>query len=68
LFVVGIGVKKGDVNMDGTVDIVDLATVAQSYGTSYGQPNYNPYADVSMHGAVNIQDLAAVAYNYGQTY
>ncbi|MBO0889004.1 hypothetical protein J2P12_07890 [Candidatus Bathyarchaeota archaeon] len=68
IFLAGIGVKKGDVDMDGTVDIVDLATVARSFGTSYGQANYNPYADVTMHGAVNIQDLAAVAYDYGQTY
>ena len=68
IYLVGIGAKLGDVDMDGRVDISDLATVALSYHTTYGQPNYNPYADVTMHGAVNIQDLAMVAINYGQAY
>lgn len=68
LYLVGVGAKRGDVDMDGKIDIVDLATVAASYGTSYGQANYNPLADVTMHGADNIQDLAMVAYNYGQSY
>ena len=68
LYLVGVGAKRGDVDMDGKIDIADLATVAASYGTSYGQANYNPLADVTMHGADNIQDLATVAYNYGQSY
>ena len=68
LFLVGIGAKLGDVDMDGRIDIVDVATVAASFGTSYGKPNYNPYADLTMHGMVNIQDVAMVAYNFGQTY
>ena len=68
LFLVGIEAKLGDVDMDGRIDITDVATVAASFGTSYGQPNYNPYTDITMHGKVTIQDLATVAYNYGQTY
>jgi len=68
LYLVGIGVKLGDIDMDGKIDIVDLATVAASFGSCMGQPNYNPYADVDMDGTVNIQDLATVAFNFGQTY
>ena len=68
LFLVGITAKLGDVDMDGRIDITDLVSVAVSFGTSFGEPNYNPYADVAMHGQVNIQDLAIVASNYGQTY
>lgn len=68
LYIVGVGAKLGDLDMDGKVDIVDAATVALSYGTSYGQANYNPYADVTMHGKVDILDAATVAINYGQTY
>ena len=68
LYLVGVGAKRGDVDMDGKVDIVDLAIVAASFGTSYGQARYNPVADVTMHGTVNIQDLAMVAYDYGQSY
>jgi len=68
LYLVGVGAKRGDIDMDGKIDIIDAATVAASFGTSYGQPNYNPFADVTMHGAIDILDAATVACNYDQTY
>ena len=68
LYLVGVGAKLGDIDMDGRIDIVDAATVASSYDTSYGQANYNPYADVTMHGTVDILDAAQLAINYDQTY
>ena len=68
IYLVGIGAKLGDVDMDGRIDVIDLANVAASYGTRYGQPNFNPYADVTMQGTVSVVDLATVAINFGQTY
>ena len=57
----------GDVNYDGTTNIVDLAIIAAAYKTSVGQPGYNPAADLNGDGQVNIQDLAICAADFGHT-
>jgi len=61
----------GDVNHDGKVDIKDLAIVASAYGSSVGDPRYNPDADVypvgSPDGKIDIHDLAIVAKNFGSS-
>lgn len=66
LFIVGIA--PGDVNMDGHVDVSDLASLGSSFGSSVGQPNYNPYADLNGDGMVDIGDLAVIGQNFGSTY
>ncbi len=53
-----------DMASQGSVDIVDLATVAFHYGTLLGQPNYSAASDVNGDGAINIQDLALVAFYF----
>ena len=53
-----------DMGLQGTIDIVDLATVAFHFGTLLGQPNYSAITDVNADGAVNIQDLALVAFYF----
>src|SRR5207253_3499773 len=50
--------RQIDIDRDGTVDIVDVATVAFSFGSSLGGPNYNPAADLDANGIVNINDVA----------
>ena len=57
---------KGDVNHDCVVDIVDLSSVALSFGKLPGEPGYNPNADLNGDGTVNIVDLAIVGQNFGQ--
>lgn len=60
-------VPTGDVNLDGTVNIIDMALVAVSFGTTVGNPLYNPFADINGDGLVNIVDIVACATHFGQT-
>jgi len=52
-----------DVNRDGRVNVLDLITVAQSFGQ---QPPSNPLADTNKDGAGNILDLVFVAEHLSQ--
>ena len=55
----------GDVNGDGVVDIVDLATVGYAYGSRVGDPRYDPKYDLNGDGFINIVDLSIIGVNYG---
>lgn len=57
----------GDVNGDGIVDIVDLATVGRAFGTRPGDVYWNPEADTNNDYLIDIDDLLTVARNYGKT-
>ena len=57
----------GDLNHDGVVDVLDLVIVAQAYGTSLGDPAYNPVADVDGDNDVDLFDLVYVAQRVGTT-
>ena len=56
-----------DLNKDRTVNILDLATVAQVFGTKEGDEYYNPIADLDANDEINVIDLSAVAKDYGKT-
>jgi hypothetical protein len=51
---------------DGVVDAVDLSAMSSAYGTSMGQPGYNPQADLLGRGTVNIFSLGPMLANYQQ--
>ena len=55
-----------DINWDLKVDVVDLASVARSYGTTQGAPGWNPTTDANGDGHVDIADLSLVASHFGQ--
>jgi hypothetical protein len=59
--------KSPDVNRDHAVNIIDLATVAFSFGATPTSANWNSAADVNNDGQVNILDLAFVAFYFGDT-
>ena len=64
LFITAKGVEpNGDVNQDGTVNILDIILVAQNLGQK--QPS-NPRVDVNKDGQVNILDLVFVAERLGE--
>ena len=53
-----IAEPNGDVNQDGTVNVLDLILVASNFGE---QPPSNPQADTNKDGVVNLLDLVFVA-------
>jgi len=55
-----------DLNRDGTVDIVDIATGAKAFGTTPGHRRWNPVADVNGDGTVDIMDIATIAKAFGK--
>jgi len=57
---------KPDVNNDGIVNIVDVATVARAFGCKPGEPRWNPTTDMDTNEAINIIDIARVAFHFGE--
>lgn len=57
---------RGDLNYDGEVDIFDMSILSRAYGSSEGDPNWNPVADVNEDGEVDVLDLSIVAHDYGK--
>ena len=57
------GESNGDVNQDGTVNILDLVLVGQNLGQ---KPPSDPKADVNKDGQINILDLVFIAEHLGK--
>jgi dockerin type I repeat protein len=57
--------KSPDLNADGVVNIVDVATVAFSFGATPTSSNWNAAADLDNNGVVNILDVAFDAFYFG---
>ncbi len=60
-----IASKIPDLANQGRVNIVDVATIAISFGSTPGSPNWNSNADLNDDGSVNIFDVAIAAVEYG---
>lgn len=58
---------QGDLNNDGTVNIYDIMIVSLAYGSSEGDPNWNPIADINEDGKVNIHDMRIVSRDFGKS-
>ncbi|TMI52925.1 hypothetical protein E6H20_00015 [Candidatus Bathyarchaeota archaeon] len=58
--------KNPDPVKAGTVNIVDVATVAFSFGATPTSPNWNAAADLNNDGKVDILDVAFDAFYFGQ--
>jgi autotransporter-associated beta strand protein len=56
---------SGDANLDGTVDFLDLAKLAQNYNASVSTSSSTWYrGDFNYDGMVDFNDLAKLAQNY----
>lgn len=58
----------GDLNMDGKVDISDIAVASSAFGSYPGLARWNPIPDENDDNRVDIQDIAISCSNYGKTY
>ena len=58
--------KSPDLDSNGVVNIIDVATVAFSFGATPTSPNWNAAADLDNNGVVNIIDVAVDAFYFGQ--
>jgi parallel beta-helix repeat protein len=58
----------GDLNHDGTVNIIDVAIVAWSFNSYPGHSRWNLHADLNGDSSINILDIAMVASNFGKKW
>lgn len=62
----------GDVNGDGSIDIMDLTLIGRALGTDRQSPHgngwnqWNPSSDIDSDGRVDVSDLATAGKNYGK--
>jgi branched-chain amino acid transport system substrate-binding protein len=56
-----------DLNFDGKINIVDISTAAQAFGTKPGNSRWNFESDVDLSGDINIVDLAGIARHFGES-
>jgi len=61
------GAVLGDLNGNNAVNIVDLLIVAQAFGSTPNDTDWNAVTDVNKDGNVNILDLNIVARRFGKT-
>lgn len=54
-----------DLNDDGQIDLADLSELLTGYGSSIGDPAYNPDADLDGNGTIDLADLSAMLEVYG---
>ncbi len=57
----------GDLDLDGDVDLSDLAGLLAAFGTCDGDPGFNPAADVDANDCVDLADLAGLLSAFGTT-
>ncbi len=55
---------NGDANLDGRVDLTDLAIVLSAYGHCAGDPGFDPDADIVPDGCVDLGDIARLLVFY----
>jgi parallel beta-helix repeat protein len=58
----------GDVNIDGKVDIKDIAFAAKAFGSYPGHPAWNYTVDENEDNKIDIKDIALIVKNFGKTY
>ena len=65
--IAGTTFLRGDIDLNGRVDGVDLLAFAPIFGAKRSDARFKGYADINGDGAVNGQDLAILASNFGKS-
>jgi hypothetical protein len=55
----------GDVNVDGVVNLMDLALLGKAWHSKPGDPNWNPLADFNCDSKVDLVDQGMMGQHYG---
>jgi len=56
----------GDLNFDSRVDMHDIATVAQAFGSLLGHARWNRIADINEDNKVDMKDVGIVCTQFGK--
>jgi len=65
--IAGTTFLRGDIDLNGRVDGVDLLAFAPIFGAQRSDARFRTFADINGDGAVNGQDLAILASNFGKS-
>lgn len=57
--------EVGDVNRDGTINVLDMTLISFSLGCFEGELGFNLHADVNEDGVVDMMDMATAAHYLG---
>jgi hypothetical protein len=57
---------KGDINADGTVNIIDISKTARAFLSTPDDSNWNPNVDMNEDGTINIIDVSITAKEFGK--
>jgi hypothetical protein len=57
----------GDINRDNSVDVTDLLTLVDAFGSIVGDSNYDSTCDFNSDGSVDVVDLLTLTENFGRT-
>lgn len=58
--------STGDTDLNGQVDILDVFSLIQHFGSQYGQSGYSMPMDVDLDGLIDTGDLLAMASHFGE--
>ena len=64
--VIGAEICRADLDRDGDVDGADLAMLSDVFGSSEGEPSYDPGMDFDGSGTVDSSDLIVFASEFGR--
>ena len=59
---------SGDIDGDKDVDIYDIVSLADAYGTEEGNPRFFANGDLDGDGDIDIYDIVIAADNYGKSW
>ncbi len=57
--------RKGDLNVDGLIDLSDLSGFLGVFGLSDGDPGFDPCADLDDSGTIDLGDLSGFLGRFG---